>query len=138
MHYPILSCSESKTMNRLLSSRCLRKENLAYDGTGGVSEGNRTAGFIPAFCDSATGRVEPSRLSDGRMAPMHLLVGLPPEWVVARGDGEEVLAIKATVIAGFLRAGTFYTRAQAAQAVAPHLLANSSNNPQQTMNTMDR
>jgi hypothetical protein len=107
-------------MNRLLSSKCLRKENVAYEGTGGVSEGSRTAGFIPAFRDSATGRVEPSRLADGRLAPMHLLAGLPPEWVVARGTGDEVLAIKATVVAGFLRAGAFYTRAQAAQALAPH------------------
>jgi hypothetical protein len=113
-------------MNRLLSSNRLRKENLAYDGTGGVSKGNRTAGFIPAFRDSATGRVEPSRLADGRLAPMHLLVGLPPEWVVARGNGDEVLAIKATVIAGFLRAGAFYTRAQAAQVVAPHFHPASS------------
>ena len=103
-------------MNRSLTSKCLRKENLAYGGTGGVSAGNRTSGFIPAFRDTATGRVEPSRLADGRLAPMHLLVGLPAEWVVVRGEDNTVLAIKATVIAGFVRAGVFYTRAQAAQA----------------------
>ena len=79
-----------------------------------------TAGFIPAFCDTATGRVEPSRLADGSPAPMHLLAGLPEEWIVARGDGNQVVAVKATVIAGFLRAGAFYTRAEAAQAVALH------------------
>jgi hypothetical protein len=112
--------TESKTMNRLLTSECLRKENLAYDGTGGVSAGNRTAGFIPAFRDSATGRVEPSRLADGTLAPLHLLAGLPREWVVARGEGNQVLGVKATVVAGFLHAGLFYTREQAAQAVAPH------------------
>ena len=102
-------------MNRSLTSKCLRKENLAYGGTGGVSAGNRTSGFIPAFRDTATGRVEPSRLADGHLAPMHLLVGLPAEWVVARAEDNTVLAIKATVIAGFVRAGVFYTRAQAAQ-----------------------
>jgi hypothetical protein len=107
-------------MNHAMTGECLTKENLAYDGTGGVSSGNHMAGFIPAFCDTATGRVEPSRLSDGRPAPMHLLAGLPEEWVVARGNGNQVLAVKPTVIAGFLRAGAFYTRAQAAQAVAPH------------------
>ena len=103
-------------MNRSLTSKCLRKENLAYGGTGGVSAWSRTAGFIPAFCDKTTGRVEPSRLADGRLAPMHLLVGLPADWVVARAEDNTVLAIKATVIAGFLRAGVFYIRAQAAQA----------------------
>ena len=107
-------------MDRMMTGENLRKENLAYGGTGGVSSGNRAAGFIPAFCDTATGRVEPSRLADGTPAPMHLLGGLPREWVVTRGDGNEVLAVKATVVAGFLHAGEFYTRDQAAQAIALH------------------
>jgi hypothetical protein len=107
-------------MNRLMTGENLRKENLAYGGTGGVSDGNRTAGFIPAFCDTATGRVEPSRLADGTPAPMHLLAGLPREWVVTRGDGNEVLAVKATVVAGFLHSGAFYTRDQAALAIELH------------------
>jgi len=107
-------------MNRAMTDERLKKENRTYGGTGGVSSGNRTAGFIPAFCDTATGRVEPSRLGDGSPAPMHLLVGLPEEWIVARGEGDQVLAVKATVIAGFLRAGAFYTRAEAARAVALH------------------
>jgi hypothetical protein len=107
-------------MNRMMTGERLRKENLAYGSTGGVSGGNRAAGFIPAFCDTATGRVEPSRLADGTLAPMHLLWGLPREWVVTRGDGNEVLAVKATVVAGFLHAGEFYTRDQAAHAIALH------------------
>jgi hypothetical protein len=107
-------------MDRMMTGENLRKENLAYGGTGGVSSGNRAAGFIPAFCDTATGRVELSRLADGTPAPMHLLGGLPREWVVTRGDGNEVLAVKATVVAGFLHAGEFYTRDQAAQAIALH------------------
>jgi hypothetical protein len=111
---------EEQAMNRMMTGERLRKENRVYGGTGGVSTGNRTAGFIPAFCDTATGRVEPSRLADGSPAPMHLLAGLPEEWIVARGDGNQVVAVKATVIAGFLRAGAFYTRAEAAQAVALH------------------
>jgi hypothetical protein len=103
-------------MNCAMTGERLRKENLAYGGTGGVSAGNHATDFIPAFCDTTTGRVEPSRLADGRLAPMHLLVGLPSEWVIARDEDNTVLAIKATVIAGFVRAGVFYTRAQAAQA----------------------
>jgi hypothetical protein len=107
-------------MTRLMTGERLRKENRAYDGTGGVSTGNSTAGFIPAFCDTATGRVEPSRLADGSPAPMHLLAGLPEEWIMARGEGNQVVAVKATVIAGFLFAGAFYTRAEAARSVALH------------------
>lgn len=105
-------------MNRFLTKRSLRKENFEYRGSGGVSRGNAQAGFVPAFYDVATGRVEPSRLPDGSLAPMHLLTGVPEEWVTARGARNEVLALKATVIAGFLRAGAFYTRAQAARTVA--------------------
>jgi hypothetical protein len=107
-------------MNRSLTSQCLRKENLAYGGTGGVRAGNSAAGFVPAFCDTATGRVEPSRLADGSPAPMHLLARLPEEWIAARGEGGQVVAVKSTVIAGFLRGGAFYTRAEAALAVALH------------------
>ncbi len=107
-------------MNRLMTDESLRLENRAYDGTGGVSAGNCSAGFIPAFCDTTTGRVEPSRFADGRPAPMHLLVGLPAEWVETRGNVNQVLAVKATVIAGFLRAGVFFTRDQAAHALALH------------------
>jgi hypothetical protein len=47
---------------------------------------------------------------------MHLLGGLPSEWVIARDEDNTVVVIKAKVIAGFVRAGVFYTRAQAAQA----------------------
>ncbi len=104
-------------MNRPMTSECLRKENLAYGGTGGVSQGNRGAGFIPAFCDTATGRVEPSRLADGSLAPLHLLCGLPREWVADWGEASQMLAVKETVVAGFLRDGAFYTRAEAAQAL---------------------
>jgi len=107
-------------MNQQLTNTTLRHENLAFAGSGGVSAGNRAAGFIPAFCDTATGRVEPSRFTNGELAPMHLLTGLPGEWVVARGNANQVIAIKETVIAGFLRGDVFYTRKQAAQAVAVH------------------
>jgi hypothetical protein len=105
-------------MNRLMTREHLRKENLVYRGTGGVSAGNRQLGFIPAFCDTVTGEVELSRLPNGNPAPMHLLESLPEKWIVRRLDANQVAAIKPTVIAGFLRAGVFYTRAQAAGAGA--------------------
>ncbi len=107
-------------MNQSMTSERIRKENRTFDNTGGVSAGNCTAGFIPAFCDTATGRVEPSRHPDGSLASIHMLVGLPREWAVELGNGNMVLAVKETVIAGFLRADVFFTRDQAARAVAMH------------------
>ena len=101
-------------MNRLLTEKRLRKENLTFVGTAGVSAGNRATGLLPAFLDTETGRAEISRFADGRPAPLHLLDGLPAEWVVARDGAGRVTAIKESVEAGFVRNGHFYTRAQAA------------------------
>ena len=96
------------TENRLV------KENLAFAGTGGVSAGNRSKGFCPAFCDIESGRVHLARFGDGSPAPMHLLDGLPDHWVKERLPSGRVTVVKESVIAGFLREGQFYTREQAA------------------------
>ncbi|UCE77749.1 MAG: hypothetical protein JSU62_06160 [Gammaproteobacteria bacterium] len=103
-------------MNNLLTTETLRRQNLAFVGTGGVSQENRGSGFRPAFYDPATGRAELARFADGRPAPMHLLDGLPEEWVAQRDNSGHIAAIKPTVIAGFIRGGFFYTREQAAAA----------------------
>lgn len=104
-------------MKQLMTHATLRQENLAFVGTGGVSEANRDRGFLPAFYDIATGRAELARFADGRPAPMHLLDGLPEEWVVERDAAGRVRAVKSTVISGFIRGAYFYTRDQAAQAI---------------------
>jgi hypothetical protein len=88
-----------KPMNELR----LQQENAEHAGTGGCSAENRGLGFAPAFLDFATMTIHPSRFSDGRPAPFHLIHGLPA---------------KPTLIAGFERNGFFYTRAAAARAVA--------------------
>ena len=103
-------------MNNLLTSETLRRQNLAFVGTGGVSEENRSSGFRPAFYDVATGRVELARFGNGLPAPMHLLDGLPDSWIASRDATGRVTALKASVIAGFVRDGVFYTREQAAAA----------------------
>ena len=104
-------------MNKLLTTETLRKQNLAFVGTGGVSEENRASGFRPAFHDLASGSTALARFADGNPAPMHLLDGLPEEWVVKRDATGRISAIKDTVIAGFVRNGLFYTREQAAAAL---------------------
>lgn len=101
-------------MSPPLTKNRIRRENLAFTGTGGVSAENRNDRFEPAFRDDATGRVEVSRFSDGSPAPMHLMDGLPEDWVHTRDERGRACALKPTIVAGFVRDGKFYTREQAA------------------------
>lgn len=98
---------------RLTASR-IHRENLAFAGTGGVSAENRKRRFTPAFRDDETGRVELSRYQSGAAAPMHVLDGLPAEWITDRDAHGRPATLKAGVVAGFVRDGRFYTREQAA------------------------
>lgn len=99
-----------------LSARTLRRQNRRFRGTGGVSAENWTLGFAPAFLDTATDQVYRACFADGRPAPMHLLEGLPQAVVAVRDASGRALALKPTVVAGFVRADRFYTREQAAAA----------------------
>jgi hypothetical protein len=67
----------------------------------------------PAFFDHATRTTYPSRFADGRMAPCHLLDGLPADLVLARDAGGRARSVKASVEAGFERNGRFYSRLEA-------------------------
>lgn len=91
----------------------LVKENRQYAGTGGISENNAQARFVPAFMDAYTGQVEISRYRDGRPAPFHLIDGLPHEWVTNKEAVGNSVELKATVISGFVRLGRFFTRQEA-------------------------
>lgn len=97
-----------------LTRNRIRRENLAFAGTGGVSPENRCRRFAPAFRDEDTGHVELSRYANGALAPMHLIDGLPGEWICARDAKGHPCALKPTVVAGFVRDGEFFTREQAA------------------------
>jgi hypothetical protein len=110
-------------MKRLMSEQLLKRENQVHAGTGGRSQGNAGLGFKPAFFDFATQTIYPSRFADGRLAPFHILDGLPEEVVVDRLPTGRVVAAKATLISGFVRNGFFYTRSAAAKAAAEWALA---------------
>ena len=98
-----------------LSPAALRQQNR-HQRFGGRSEENRSNGFRPGFQDISTGRAYLSRYADGSLAPFHLLDGLPETLVIQRGTSQHVAALKASVIAGFIRWQHFYTREQAADA----------------------
>jgi len=99
---------------QLMTVETLVTENRRYASTAGVSRNNRSAGFLPAFYDTETHAVAPSRFAGGGIAPVHLLDGLPAEWIESRDATGHVKAVKGTVVAGFLHEGHFYTREQAA------------------------
>ncbi len=111
---------------RASSSRCqlglgaLRRENLRFRGTGGISQENGSLGFRPAFRDLNTGNVYLARFADGTPAPCHVLDGLPSKLVRCRDAQGRVTQVVAGVVAGFLLAERFYTREQAAELVAAH------------------
>jgi hypothetical protein len=92
----------------------LALETANYRGTGGVSENNRGLSFQPAFVDRETGTVHLSRFPDGRLAPCHLLDGLPAEVVLARNEQGRVIRVRASVVSGFVHEARFYTRQEAA------------------------
>ena len=108
----------SAAMKQSLSYAVLREENQIFAGSGGVSRGNRTYGFIPAFYDTQSCQAVVSRFANGTPAPVHVLDGVPKEWVERRDPSGRIAALKNTVIAGFLHQGRFYTREQAARAVS--------------------
>ena len=104
-------------MKRMLDAQSLQRDSESHRSTGGCSQGNAGLGFRPAFFDCGTCAIHLSRFRDGRLAPFHLLEGLPDEAVAIRAEDGRVLAAKAGIVAGFERAGFFYTRAAAARAV---------------------
>ncbi len=105
-------------MARVMTKQRLVRENLAYRHTGGVSEENRCSGFVPAFRDIETGEIYPSLRADGCPVPFHCLDGLPDAVVLHRDTSGTPVTLKASLVAGFLRDGVFYTRDQAADCVA--------------------
>lgn len=104
-------------MNTCLARERLADENARFAGTGGVSGENEDSGFSPAFCDTLTQRIYPSRLADGRAAPYHAIDGLPAEVVEARDNDGHVSSVKASLVSGFVRRGRFYTREEACRAL---------------------
>lgn len=96
-----------------MNRQSLRQENRKFANTDGVSSQNRSLGFLPAFRDEDTGQVELARFADGRLAPMHVISGLPDAWAQEHDSTGAILAVKTSIIAGFCRDGRFYTRDEA-------------------------
>lgn len=72
-------------------------------------------GFFPAFMDVFSQEIHLSVNERGALATIHLLDGLPAHWVAERDRKGRVTALKDGIIAGYVRAGRFYSRADLAQ-----------------------
>ncbi|MFD2231823.1 hypothetical protein [Alkalimarinus sediminis] len=97
-----------------LNTAVLLQENEVYQGTGGVSQQNRSRVFLPAFFDTLSGKTYLSRFANGRLALIYLLDGLPKVLIVNSTAPEKDRCIRNTVVSGFMLGERFYTRDQAA------------------------
>lgn len=104
-------------MTKRLTPLDLTLQTREFSGRGGVSAESQSYGFIPAYQDAESGCVFLSRFGDGRLAPVHILEGLPADAVLKRDAAGRVLAVKGSLVPGFVRGGRFYTREQAAALV---------------------
>lgn len=100
----------------VLSEQLLRDQNREFAGTAGVSAGNRSKAFVPAFQNTRSGECVVSRFADGSEAPIHVLDGLPSHWITSVDEGGHVTAVDEAVVAGFMHKGRFYTREEAVEA----------------------
>jgi hypothetical protein len=95
----------------------LEEENRRFADSPGISINNRGSGFLPAFKNSLSGYSVVSRFADGCPAPIHIIDGLPDEWLEGRDINGEAIGIRPHIISGFLRNGRFYTREEVSLAV---------------------
>jgi len=89
-------------------------ENRRFEGTAGISKNNRQEGFLPAFRDETTGRVELARTADGAVATMHVITWLPGNWAKSSDSDGGIVELKDGIVCGFVRDGRFYSREEVA------------------------
>ena len=108
-------CCGGIAMGTTLSVATLRRQNRRFANTGGVSANCFRQGFVAAFKEASSGETRLSCFGDGSPAGVHILDGLPDDWVTRRDSSNHVTEVRNTVIAGFLHDGRFYTRDQTAE-----------------------
>ncbi len=86
-----------------------RHARTAETGASRTGVHNVSFGFLPAFRDLLTGETHLSTNTDGSLAPVHLLDGIPEIWIKERDERGRVIALRESVIAGYLRGERFFT-----------------------------
>ncbi|NEX22500.1 hypothetical protein G3480_19675 [Thiorhodococcus mannitoliphagus] len=108
----------ARRLRGVLTELSLRDENLLYANTRGISQNNQSLGFRPGYLNSCNGECALSRFSDGSLAPVHLLEGLPEHWIRRRDQAGKVTQLEPGIVSGFIREGRFFTREEAMSAAA--------------------
>lgn len=108
--------ARAKRLRGVLTQGSLRHENVLYANTRGISQRNRSDGFRPGYLNRANGQSVLSRFSDGSLAPIHVLDGLPHSWIIRRDADGRVVEASPEIVSGFIRDGVFYTREEAIKA----------------------
>jgi len=96
----------------LISSTALEKQESTYRKISGMNMSDLCVGFIPAFRDIETQETHLSMTQEGCISPIHLIEGLPLDWVTEWDVAGHAKTLKRSVIAGFFRGDEFYTLEQ--------------------------
>ncbi len=105
-------------MKPVITVKRLQQQSIARSLARRRGERNAALRFQAAFLDFGTQTIYPSRHANGQLAPYHILEGLPDRLIVDRTADGRVVAVKASLIEGYVRNGFFYTRTSAQRAVA--------------------
>jgi len=92
-----------------MSQSQVEQQQGMYDRMGGAVFHDASFGFMPAFLDLKTRETHLSAYKDGEPAVIHILDGLPGHWISEWGTDGRAVALKSSVIAGFMRNCRFYT-----------------------------
>ena len=84
-------------------------ERNSYHQFGGSVFNDASFGFMPAFMDIQTSETHLASYENGEPAAIHILDGLPRKWVSDWDDQGQAVSLQLGVVAGFMRAGVFYT-----------------------------
>lgn len=90
------------------------KARAAREMHGSIATAQSWMGLLPAFRDLETGETHLSIHADGSPASVHIVDGLPESWVLERRADGRIQNVKDSIVAGFVRGGRFYTRAELA------------------------
>ena len=96
----------------LISTVALEKQQKTYQKISGMNISDLCVGFIPAFRDLSTDETHLSITSEGKISPIHLIDGLPLDWVTEWDLQGYPKLLKPSVIAGFFRGENFFTLEQ--------------------------
>jgi hypothetical protein len=87
----------------------LKEQRGTYQTVSGKSLSDLCIGFMPAFRDVTTGETHLALRPDGSLSPVHLIDGLPSNWVSKWDSNGRAMGLKSTIVAGFFRGERFYS-----------------------------